>query len=495
MAGIPSRMNQSAREEWLSSDANRIGNLTGREKMDQLKLRSVRADFYAPATNAFDDFTAAGKAAQSAPLAGLTKPPSLEGITAVFDMNIGAGEGAMPGTSSSADISDYQILRWDAQRLTWPVGGTPDATNPLICLIYAIPADVPSDLQSRNILVDTLTRATVPANVYKTSNPVATLGVLAGVAGAVPVPPAVPAGALALLEVWVPALAADSTAFLPLRRAWRQIEFPGTSQHGIVKGCDLAWDPGMGADNGMKAGVHRIAIDGELLTFSLALSIPLVSDTLNPIGNAPAGNDAPSYIYVCGGRLAPVRSMLLGTILYPIALVESLTAPDALGYPSADLRIAAPAMTFPRGACCYVGVRMRSAGGVTSVPAFCEGDWIYSMKTVATADLKGFLMLPQAATNAYAPYTFAGQPAPSSAVDLSVYYYTTPADQGFFSTTATSAGNFAKFLFTNSYGYSVGHKLGIVANPFVIYIMSTGGNGNMIVVPAGYNMNVPRLAR
>ena len=84
---------------------------------------------------------------------------------------------------------------------------------------------------------------------------------------------------------------------------------------------------------------------------------------------------------------------------------------------------------------------------------------------------------------------------PNAAVDLSVYYYTTPADQGFFSTSATSAGNFAKFLFTNSYGYSVGHKLAIPAIPFAIYVMSTGGNGTMIVVPAGYKMNVPRLAR
>lgn len=495
MAGIPSRMNQSAREQILSSDLNRIGNLAGRELMDRASLRSVRADFYQPATNTFDDFSAVSKAAQATPIAGLTRPPSLDGVAAVFDMALGAGEAQLPFTSADPDLSGYQTLRWDAQTVIWPGAGTPDAVNPLICLIVATPGDQLTDLQSRNILLDPNLRTVSPQNVFKTTNPRATISVVAGAAAAAPVAPAVPAGAMALFEVYVPPLAADSTSFHRVRRAWRQIEFPGTSQHGIVKGCDLAWDPGMGADNGMKAGVHRIAIDGELLTFSLALSIPLVSDTLNPIGNAPAGNDAPSYIYVCGGRLAPVRSMLLGTILYPIALVESLTAPDALGYPSADLRIAAPAMTFPRGACCYVGVRMRSAGGVTSVPAFCEGDWIYSMKTVATADLKGFLMLPQAATNAYAPYTFAGQPAPSSAVDLSVYYYTTPADQGFFSTTATSAGNFAKLLFTNSYGYSVGHKLGIVANPFVIYIMSTGGNGNMIVVPAGYNMNIPRLGR
>ena len=55
MAGIPSRMNQSAREQILSSDLNRIGNLAGRELMDAAQARSVRADFYNPATNTFDD--------------------------------------------------------------------------------------------------------------------------------------------------------------------------------------------------------------------------------------------------------------------------------------------------------------------------------------------------------------------------------------------------------------------------------------------------------
>ena len=277
MAGIPSRMNQTAREQVLATDLNRIGDLAGRELMDSKLLRSVRADFYKPSTNAFDDFAAVSKAAQATPIAGLTQPPSLDGMAAVFDMALGAGEAELPFTSANPDQSDYQLLRWAAQTLIWPAGGTPDATNPLICLIVATPGDQLTGLQSRNILLDPILRTVSPQNVYKTTNPLATISVIAGTAAAIPVPPAVPAGSLALFEVWVPALASDSTAFLPVRRAWRQIEFPGTSQHGVLKGCDLAWDPGMGADNGLKAGVHRIVIDGELLTFSLALSIPLFS--------------------------------------------------------------------------------------------------------------------------------------------------------------------------------------------------------------------------
>ena len=499
MAGIPSRMNQTAREQVLATDLNRIGDLAGRELMDSKLLRSVRADFYKPATNTFDDFSAVSKAAQATPIAGLTRPPSLDGIAAVFDMALGAGEGQLPFTSANPDQSDYQLLRWPAQTLTWPGGGTPDATNPLICLICATPADQLTDLQSRNILLDPILRSVSPQNCYKTTNSLATISVIAGAAAPAPVPPAVPAGALALFEVYVPAAVADSTSFLPVRRAWRQIEFPGTSQHGIVKGCVPYLGLGTPYLNLGLNSVHRIVIDGELLTFLGNGSAAAKADTNHPpVTTGHATFDAPAYLYLCGGRNRPAMDYGYATPGWapiPVHLVISLTAPDPLGYPSADLAIATPTISFPRAACCYVGVAFCAAGAVTNVPSFYADDWIYSSKTVPTADLKGFLMPPQAATNAYAACAFPGVPAVSDAVDLSVYYYTTPADQGFFSTENTSAGNFAKFLFTNSYGYSVGHKLAIPAIPFAIYVMSTGGNGTMIVVPAGYKMNVPRLAR
>jgi hypothetical protein len=480
-------MNQSNREEWLSADANRIGNLSGREKMDQLKLRSVRADFYDPATNAFDDFTAVKKAAQGTPLAGLTKPPSLEGIAAVFDMNIGAGEAQMPGTSASADISDYQLLRWDAQKLTWPLAGTPDATNPLICLICGTPADVPTDLQSRNILVDVLTRATVPANVYKTSNPVATLSVVAGAAAAAPVAPAVPAGALALFEVYVPPLAPDSTTFLPVRRAWRQIEFPGTSQHGIVKGC-VPLQPAGGLILPV-AGLNRIVIDGELLTFSGAFWIAAVADTVTPPTAAPAGNDKPLYLYVCGGRNQPAMDYTtagFGGGVVPVRFVISATPPDSAGYPTASLGVATPAMVFPRAACCYIGLAFYGAGGTTIVGAYYEGDWIHA------STLHNFEQLD--ITTAVIVYTAISMPTvPAVSTAMRVRSLVTGAASTLVRI-AISAGTAGDIMILDPSLWLIEKTVDTVAKSTLYY--------NDLVAPdslrircVGFNMNVPRLAR
>jgi hypothetical protein len=493
MAGIPSRLNQSSREQVLSSDINRIGNLTGREKMDQIKLRSVRADFYDPATNAFDDFTAAGKAAQGTPLAGLTKPPSLEGITSVFDMNIGAGEGAMPGTSSSADISDYQLLRWDAQRLTWPVGGTPDATNPLICLIYAIPADVPSDLQSRNILVDPLTRATVPANVYKTSNPVATISVVAGAAAAAPVAPAVPAGALALFEVFVPPLAADSTAFLPVRRAWRQIEFPGTSQHGIVKNCvpELSGTlRNLLLPTSATAIVHRIVIDGELLSFQGFGVVSAVADTNNaPVAGGHADFDQPAYLYLCGGRNAPCLNYsyaLPGWQPIPVAFIVSLTPPDTLGYPTADLATATPVRTFPRAACCYIGVCFSAVGATTNVPAFYDGDWI---RAAAWANF-----VQRDVTTPEAAYTAIPMPTlPATSTAMRVYAYVSGAASSFLRiATAAASANDIIYLGTTAVA---GEMVADSVRKTNLYYKDLVTADVLHIRCIGFNMNVPRLSR
>ena len=63
---------------------------------------------------------------------------------------------------------------------------------------------------SRNILLDPVTRSYEPQDVYKTSNPSAyVLGVAAGTAAVIPVPPTLPTNAIALFDVYVPALAAS----------------------------------------------------------------------------------------------------------------------------------------------------------------------------------------------------------------------------------------------------------------------------------------------
>jgi hypothetical protein len=494
-------MNQNSREQVISADLNRIGNLAGRELMDAALARSVRADFYQPSNNSFDDFSSGHQNGAAVPMAGLTIVPSLDGIASSFDMNIGAGEGHLPAGTLDPDMSSNELLRWPAQRITWPSGGTPDPTNPIICLIVATPADVLSDEASRNILVDPSTRATVPQNVFKTSNPVANISVVVGTAAASPVAPTVPTGALALFEVYVPALAANSTAFRLTRRAYRLIEFPGTSQHGILHGCVpfLSNTP-----NGISAGAHRIVIDGELLSFNNPGLIPLTDDGSHAPGSAPGGNDMPTYLYLCGGRNYPVSrntSVALGRV--PVYLIESLTPPDEFGYPTATLTVGSPSLTFPRSACCYIGLKFRGASNAANVPSFYDGDWIYSLNTISgiLGFLTGAAVNP---TTSFAAYTLAGTPANSTAVDLRILC-SGVGEQYIVSLTNSTGGEIGSVQIPPLGGSPVTgdmqfgtwtQKLPIIpGSPMSVYVKSIAGTGTLVLAASGYNMNIPRLAR
>jgi hypothetical protein len=504
MAGIPSRMNQSAREQILSSDLNRIGNLSGRELMDRAQARSVRADFYNPSTNAFNDFAAVSKVAQATPIAGLTIPPSLDGIAAQFNMNLGAGEAQLPVTPSDPDFSGYELLRWPAQAITWPLTGAPDATNLRICLIVATPADALTDITSRNILLDPNLRTVAPQNVYKTSNPVATISVVVGTAAASPAIPAVPAGSLALFAVYVPPAVADSTAFYPVRMTWRQIEFPGTSQHGIVKGCvPIMIDPTF---NGI-AGINRIVIDGEMLTFACSQTLQNENDTANTPGAAPAGNDMPTYLYLCGGRNYPTLRQTVhpgpgpaGNIV-PCMLLESTIAPDALGFPTANLATAAGAI--PRSACCYIGVRFRAAGALTNVPAIYDGDWIHAAsRPPGVIPCRFGIGFTEAAITGASGTCVLHPPIMSTMCDLvvdivdsagagqAVIYGTVAADiqTEFGFVRSPSAGTGGSF---NARRPLLGWGGGTVSMAF----NGAAATTTVRAYATGYNMSIPRLAR
>jgi hypothetical protein len=487
-------MNQSAREQVMSSDLNRMGHLSGRELMDHAMARAVRADFYTPETNTFDDFTAAGKLSQAIPLSGATKAASLAGKAGVFDMDIGAGETELPGTPDSADVSGYQLLRWPAQTISWPGGGAPDATNPKVCLIVGTPGDALTDATNRNILLDPVTRAISPENVYKTSNPVATLSVVVGAAASTPLAPAVPAGTQALFEVVVPPSVADSTSFFIVRRAWRTIEFPGTSQHGILKGCE-PYLPTDASPVLLGDIVHRLVIDGELLTWRNSGNLNMLVDTAHAPGSAPATNDLPTYMYLCGGRTAPWRSrtslFIGGPKDYaPVIFLESTTVPDSLGYPKADLVYAG--VTFPRAACCYVGVRFRAAGGVTNVPAFYDGDWIYSAQTVQTVRI-GFTenTITGAVT---APLVLASSPfslEPGALVLLG------GAVTGGTGTVSVLNGDTGAFLRGSLSASPATDRMQPESAKAPVNLLHLGlaATTTWVPIPMAYNMFIPRLAR
>ena len=500
MAGIPSRMNQSAREQILSTDLNRIGTLAGRELMDAAQSRSVRADFYDPASGTFDDFGAGAKGTNSQPLSGTTQPPSLDGIAGVFDMDLGAGEGVLPATPANPDISGYQLLRWPAQTISWPGGGTPDATHPVICTVVATPGDQLADITSRNILLDPSLRTVAPQNVYKTSNPLATISVIAGTAATAPVPPTIPAGTLALFDVFVPPAVADSTAFLPVRRAWRVIEFPGTSQHGILHGCEPKLVLASAVLPLGNAVVHRLVIDGELLTFQGTGQAIVENDTASPPTNAPPGNDKPYYLYLCGGRHQPMMNygpVALGGTPIPVHLVLSATAPDPLGYPKATLAIASPATAFPRAACVYIGLAFYGAGTGTNVRAYYDGDWIRGAVTqVATLQAtvtNGFKETPISTPEvSYTAWTLGSLPAVSPVVELFIAY----AGSSSGDLASVSCGGGSDSFAIAQLGDEFQQRLVRISGAQAATIYYKGvATGILSITPTAYKMNVPRLAR
>lgn len=505
MSGERSRELWTNREVVLASDLTRIGKLANKEIQEAEKVRSVRPDFYLPSSNTFDDLGIAVKSPAFAPISGVIMAPSIDPSPATYNVLLGAGEGHVVGTGTIPDDeSDYQFLRWEAQTVVWPEAGYPNPTNPRICLVVATPADVADELQSRNILVNIDTRETSPANVYKLSRPQATISVLVGTAAATPVPPACPAGSLALFEVIVPAGVSDSSDYNFVRRAWRRVEFPGTSQHGIVKGCV----PSLMSDTfiGIPAGGHRIVIDGELLTWAHTKTLPCSFDSAGNPGTAPGTYDLPCYLYLCGGRWSPSRSQGLdpapgpGGTWSPVLLVESTTAPDPFGYPTASLVVGG--VTFPRAACCYIGLRFRAAGTGNNVPAIHDGDWFWFQNQ----GISGVLCAknPQVVTSGdYVQVPLSSLPAASVTTAGQVVGIQNVIPGGGTSYTKFAAGGGGDSAMFASVKTEVG-TVTLVSRPVVLsrtmmedlWATTNAGAGVGInIVATGFNMNVPRLSR
>lgn len=380
-AGSKSHLIQNPREIVVSSDLTRIGQLLDREQQNADQAKSVRADFYTPASGTIDDFGNTNRGTASLPISGALVAPSLDGQAGSLNMLIGAGEIEFAsGDTSAPDVSAYQTARWAGQPITWPGAANPHGSYPRIATICVTPGDSQDDVSSRNILLNPTTRQYEPQDVPKTSNPSGTISVVAGTAATVPFPPAVPSGAYALFDVLMPAGTTQSSDWLITRRCWRRIEFPGSSQHGILKDCVPTWAyAAEGAGSVTKlvtaSRIHRPVIDGELLTFSGSGYIPSVADTSNAPGSAPAGNDLPTYLYLCGGRNWPYAFPTYGGgAAVPVVLVESTTPPDVMGYPSAALTWAGS--TIPRAAALFIGNAFRIAGGTLTKSVFYDGDWV-----------------------------------------------------------------------------------------------------------------------
>jgi hypothetical protein len=500
MPGERSRELWTNREVILASDLTRVGKLANMETQNAEEMRATRADFYDPATNSGNDFLASVKAL-AGPAPGLIRAPSIDPVAGTFNVTLGAGEGEVVGAGTiPADESEYQLCRWAGQALTWPTEGLPNPTNPRICLIVATPSDVTDELQSRNILVNPDTRETTPANVYKLSRPTATITVLPGDANVAPVPPSCPAGSLPLFEVIVPAGATDSTLYHFVRRSWRRIEFPGTSQHGIVKNCvpDLTESttsvnlglPSLGANG--ETLVHRLVIDGELLTWSTTNHLPIVPDIYAPPTTAPADSDRPVYLYLCGGSHSPLRyqgrsSATPSGTWAPVVLVESLTPPDPMGYPRGALQFqwGAVALEVSRAAACYIGIRWLIANSTNNAPVVYDGDIAKFMSVLGATSIG----LTTDSTSGLVSFTLPGLPVVSTVMRIRARI-TGTASTAFYISRSSSTSDEILECPEDSINYECDAKA-----QSTLYHKNLTPSDTVHVRIRAVNMNIPRLSR
>jgi len=384
----------SAREEVLSTDLKRMQDLSSKAIQDQ--ARNASLDGSNTPISSFD------LVPNWAPAAG-------------FTVNYGPGSGHQFSASGvGVDDSDFQVIEFPVTLLTF---ATPDVTNPRIDLIVGTAASVGQDLSARNILQDPNTRTQIVANVSKTAQPLTTLQVVTGTPAATPVPPAVPAGAVALHEVWVPAGAANSTAFpLPAQRLFRRAGFPWSVMGGILAGFHLRWDLTADITSTSSSVVvgdafNQVVIDGEMIECDSLFGISVQQDLANnPFGVAAGTSDKPYYIYAVGGRHAPQGTLQSG-VFVPIAIVESLTTPNILsGAPSANLQTARG--TVNAAGAVYIGIGFVVAGTTRRRPCIMHDN----VTEIVGGDFGGFMSLTKTGTGPEALGIPASKPTVSRSV-------------------------------------------------------------------------------
>lgn len=380
MGGTPfSRVKFNARETALTSDQVRAERLASRELQNVLAMDGADENGvpFSCALSALNLVSTAGFTMTLADGDALFYYPTDPGLT--------------------VDDSPFEVLRWrSVPALTF---ATPDATNPRIDLVVAQPGSTDVDLVSRNILVDPVARTIAANNVFKTTNPTATITVVTGTPGATPAPPAVPAGKAALYEVYVPAAAGSSATFSPVQRLWRRAAFPYSIASGLIAGFSLVWDLSVdfsttSAIMQVNGIVHKVVIDGEVLSFARLLPLPVTQDsTANPFGVAAGASDKPYYVYAVGGRHSPQGTFSSG-VFSPVAIVESTVPPDldSYGRPSSPI-------TPPRGAATqfgavYIGLGFVVNSSTRRRACIMDGD----MTHIIGADFGGILALTKTGT-------------------------------------------------------------------------------------------------
>lgn len=185
---IPRRTIFNSLEQILSTDLNRVGDLSGKAMMDALMF------------------------VQAASILGTPRNVTLRGLDASagagLSVDVDPGFLAQFDVALSGDNSQFKLGALLAQtNVALPAA---DPVNPRVDLISAAITFADTDSSVRNVL--TLpSRVVVPTAVDKTRNPSITLNASFGIPGASPAIPATPVGEVPLWYVFIPAAAVSLT--------------------------------------------------------------------------------------------------------------------------------------------------------------------------------------------------------------------------------------------------------------------------------------------
>ena len=490
---------ENADEQILSNDLNRMQAIASRDAQNVLMNGSTRDAF----TNQADGTPLAEGTQDGSFVDRADRLGTIQGNTGSFVVNMGDGQVFSYLPVGLSDASDYQVVRWPAQTIATI---TPDASQVRVDLIYATPAMVPTDLQSRNILVDPVARTVSPNNVNKTNNSLATIGVQTGVPGTASAPLA-PSGSVALWEVVNHHGDADSTSYRFVPRLWKRVESFGTC-HAILENCvptmPLTVESGSYVPTFGIGRVHRAIIDGEVVVSSLyADTIAANPDTNNnPLtASVDVNKDVFCYLYLCGGRHAPqngVAGIGVGNSTgQALQLVASLTPPL---FNRASAALAINGVQVSRDGTLYAGFWAIAKNTHHYKSCVISGDWLHARTNVGylTSGFNESIPSPGITGTAdiHPPLDGVGNPVPTT-VDLvvAVSDATTYGNTVNLGASHTFNNQFVVLqttLSTQSAVYLSRARMALGTGQFN---WNNGPSSSTYVIPfaSGYNMNVPRI--
>jgi hypothetical protein len=352
----------------------------------------------------------------------------------------------------------------------------------------------PSDKAYRRFKIGTVYVEVAPSNV---SNPRRDLIVVDGDGGVrvvtgtpapLAVPPSVPAGTIALAEVFIYPSTANTLTAPILRRGFRRLPYPHSTVTGILEGCRIgySWASGTTALPYIESKYNKVAFRGEVVEFAGGVTFTADADQdANPLAVSTTAMRA-FYFYVCRNQFHEASKQ-------SVTVLMSMTLPHPeTGHPIVNLRTSFM-QAVPKEEALLIGVGWTHSGTLIMPTVQGADGWFYPQLTL----LQPLTTVPNVGTAIVFPSApgtpFVDQvllkvvltPDASSGTNMFLCPYSNPE----------AGANILRLL---SHGpLAGGHILDVaeVTAPAPgggLYMYSTGA-GTWAVMPVGYHLNLPRV--